>query len=143
MKTATLAELGLDSVPFPQNFQPRFLAKDNVEDCWYVFEQQPSFDGDGMVWRYGPRIEIGVGDDALPAMCRGLTLNESLFQIVNAEAYVPRVETMQRLCWETFSVRYNNAERAELERFSKLNAAWDEWQAAWCAGIEAHISTLN
>ncbi len=143
MKTATLAELGLDTVPFPRNFQPRFLAKDNVGDCWYVFEQQPSFDGGDMVWRNGLRIEIGVGDDALSAICRGLTLTESLFQIVNTDTPVTRVEAMQRLCWEAFSVRYNNAERAELERFPKLNAAWDEWQAAWCAGIEAHISTLN
>lgn len=54
-----------------------------------------------------------------------------------------RVETMKQLCWEAFSVRYNNAERDELECFPKLKAAWDEWQTAWCAGIEAHISTAN
>lgn len=54
-----------------------------------------------------------------------------------------RIEVMQRLMWESFSARYHNAERAELERFPKLKAAWDEWQAAWCAGVEAHISTSN
>ncbi len=52
-----------------------------------------------------------------------------------------RVKTMQRLMWESFSARYHNAEREELERFPKLKAAWDEWQTAWCAGISAHIST--
>lgn len=53
-----------------------------------------------------------------------------------------RHEAMKRLMWEAFSVRYNNAKPEELDRFPKLKAAWDEWTAAWCAGIEAHISTM-
>jgi len=53
-----------------------------------------------------------------------------------------RSETMKRLMWEAFSARYNNAKPEELEYFPKLKAAWDEWVAAWCAGIEAHISTM-
>lgn len=54
-----------------------------------------------------------------------------------------RVEAMQRLCWEAFSARYQQAQKEELERFPKLQAAWEEWQSAWCAGIEAHISLLG
>ena len=54
-----------------------------------------------------------------------------------------RVNTMQRLMWDTFSARYNNASRHELELFPKLKAAWDEWQIAWYAGIEAHTSTYT
>lgn len=46
-------------------------------------------------------------------------------------------ETMNRLCWEAFSARFNNAERDELERFPKLKAAWGDWRAAWFAGAEA------
>lgn len=51
-----------------------------------------------------------------------------------------RVKTMQRLVWESFSTRHN-AKREELEHSPQLKAAWNEWQIAWCAAIEAHTAT--
>lgn len=63
--------------------------------------------------------------------------------VAPAGAAESRVETLQHLCWDSFSARYHHAEPAELERFPKLKAAWDEWKTAWCAGIEAYLSTTK
>lgn len=54
-----------------------------------------------------------------------------------------KVERMQALCWDAFSVRFGDATRDELERFPKLKAEWEQWQAAWRLGIEAFISVAH
>lgn len=44
------------------------------------------------------------------------------------------------LMWESFSARYSNAQREEIERFPKLKSAWEEWQVAFTAGTDAVLS---
>lgn len=51
-----------------------------------------------------------------------------------------RMTTLPRLMWDAFSARNNNAKPKDLYKHPTLNAAWVEWKAAWCAGIEAHLS---
>lgn len=51
-----------------------------------------------------------------------------------------KVERMKTLCWEAFGARFGAPTLDELERFPKLKAEWEQWQAAWRLGIEAFIS---
>ena len=84
---ATLAQLELDVVPFPEGFVPRFFAKDVAEGfdgCWFVHDTEPTFK-DGEWVSHGSSYEIGIDDtdglDLTPAMCRGLEPGLSLFRI--------------------------------------------------------------
>lgn len=87
-RRATLAELGLTDVPFPEGFKANYYAMDAAEDyagCAYVHEQLPIFDNGEWI-SDGDRYELGVheiGDtEFLPAICHGLNPENSLFEIV-------------------------------------------------------------
>ncbi|EPR7483991.1 TPA: hypothetical protein ACGSTL_001300 [Vibrio parahaemolyticus] len=86
MKNATLIELGLESVPFPEWFEPNYYAKDPADGhpgCWFVYEKQPLFK-DGEWHTDGSYYEIGI-DDAdekyTALICRNLEPKHSLFCI--------------------------------------------------------------
>lgn len=59
MMTATLKELGLENVPFPESFIPMYLTVDE-DNCTFVHEDLPIFDNG--LWCSDDWYEIGIDD---------------------------------------------------------------------------------
>ncbi|MGP9797091.1 hypothetical protein ACT3UJ_07000 [Halomonas sp. 86] len=87
IKQATLTQLDLHNVPFPDWFVPRFYVKEvagGYDGCCFVHDTKPHF-VNGQWKSSGSTYEIGVSetDHDNPPYCRGLTHEDFLFEIVN------------------------------------------------------------
>jgi hypothetical protein len=88
MRKATLQQLMIDEVPFPNGFKPIFCTKSQAEGfdgIWHAHDSEPSFKSGE--WRSAGQVyEIGIdpsdGLDHTPAIAMDLRAENSVFKIV-------------------------------------------------------------